>query len=97
MGFSLQWRKRLLASAMTGYRRVLHREEQGYTKRNRLGKDTALGRRVRKLCGNSSWFKTKKSEPEEVDSNNMRRKGTRPVRPRVPENICETAFFFPSQ
>ena len=75
---------------MTGYRRILHKEKQGSTARNRLGKDTALSRRVRKLCGKSTWFQ-KKGDPKPSEQ------GPRRPAPRTTkqEKVCETAIFIP--
>ena len=92
MGFSHQWRKRVLTSTMTGYRRILYRESQGTTPRNRLGKDTALARRVRKLCGKSTWF-TKKTDTTDSDVLPARKGTKRDARQQ--EKVVETAIFIP--
>ena len=63
MGFGLEWRKKVLASTMTGFKRVLHKERQGITTRNRLGSEICPARRVRRLCGKSTWY-TKRNDPE---------------------------------
>ena len=92
MGFSHQWRKKVLTSTMTGYRRILYRESQGTTPRNRLGKDTALARRVKRLCGKSTWF-TKRADTSDRDEIPAK-KGTKSDT-RQQAKVVKTAIFIP--
>ena len=94
MGFNHQWRKKVLGGAMTGYRRILFREAQGTTSRNRLGGETAVARRVRKLCGKTTWFTKKKVVTPEVQRK-MGRKGRTPISSQQQEKVTETAMFIP--
>ena len=57
MGYSQKWREEVLQSALTGYQRILHKMEQGVTRRNRKGIDTYAKRRFQKLCGIAEWYR----------------------------------------
>ena len=37
MGYSLEWREKVLKAAMVGYQRILFQVRQGTTRRNRMG------------------------------------------------------------
>ena len=63
MGYSLEYREKVLKAAMVGYVRVLTQTKQGKTLRNRTGKCTLLKRRIMKLVGAAEWFKVRETEP----------------------------------
>ena len=54
--YSVEWRRRVLMSSLLGYRRILDKARLGKTRRNRLGHETCLKRRVQKLFGKSTCF-----------------------------------------
>ena len=64
MGYGLEWRIRVLRSTLIGYKRILHRESKGSTRRNRLGQCTLMKRRIQKLCGAKTWFQQQKASKE---------------------------------
>ena len=57
MGYSLEWRKRLLSSTLKGYMRILSQCAEGHSTRNRLGVATYQKRRFRKSVGKQHWFR----------------------------------------
>ena len=57
MGYSKEWKVKVLTSALRGYQGILQLVDQGKVKRNRFGKATATARRYRKLLGPSTWYK----------------------------------------
>ena len=84
MGYSLEWRTKILHNAMKGYCRVLMLRDLGVTKRNRPGYTTRNKRRYKKLIGKSNWFKQKeKDEDEEIGS-----RGEYPNRKPAPKDEC---------
>ena len=56
-GYSFEWRKNILRSALIGYQRVLKLVDEGKAERNRLGADNAQRRGVKGLVGKAKWFK----------------------------------------
>ena len=78
MGFTMEWRQKVLRSSLLGYRRILFKATKG-SRRNSLGECTRLKRRVQKLCGPSTWFKM--TTPQEETREPGKRKG----RSSVPE------------
>ena len=75
-GYSHTWRKKVLEKALTGYRRILQKESQGISSRNRKGAQTALKRRFKKLVGSQEWFRLEE-EDTEVQQYPRFRKGSR--------------------
>ena len=55
MGYCQGWREKVLSAAMTSYQRILHKVQQGTTRRNRMGARTFQKRRFQKLCGQAEW------------------------------------------
>ena len=78
MGYPLQWRTKVLKSTMIGYMKILQRVEDGEVKRNRMGKDTVLRNRFKKLVGDQYWYRVKEKENDSDDelSGNSRMKWT---------------------
>ena len=64
MGYPKQWRSKVLRSTLVGYMKLLKRVEEGETKRNRMGKETQLSRRFKKLLGNQYWYRVEDKEQE---------------------------------
>ena len=52
MGYSIDWRAKVLTSAMLGYIRILKQETEGAPNRNRKGQATLTKKRFMKLLGN---------------------------------------------
>ena len=80
MGYSFEWRKKVLSKALTGYMRILKKVELGQTLRNRNGASTLNKRRFNKLCGSKDWFKladiedeNRTTEPPEYRSKSTKR------------------------
>ena len=75
-GYSQEWKRKVVAKALIGYERVLKLVREGKTKRNRTGKETMLRRRVKRLTGQSEWFrKERRKLEEEVPERNSNSKG----------------------
>ena len=64
MGYSYEWRVKVLTSTLVGYRRILKLVDQGKTDRNRLGGSSMMSRRFKRLLGPTMWFKNQKRERE---------------------------------
>ena len=64
MGYSEEWVRDTLKSAMVGYMRILHRDLEGEGPRNRKGRDTLKSRRFKRLVGISEWSRVDKGEPD---------------------------------
>merc|ERR1711954_285231 len=99
MGYTLEWRQKVLQSAITGYMRILHKEECGGTPRNRKGADTLKTRRFKKLVGISEWFRLDKQKPDawevqEPWSHTGKQKQAR-RRPKHEEKYIESVMFLP--
>ena len=54
MGYSVEFKEKVVKSALVGYQRILFKVEEG---RSRQGKDTFKKRRFQKLCGISQWLR----------------------------------------
>ena len=92
MGYSLAWREATLWKALVGYMRVLGRVRDGETRRNRLATCTELARRVKKLCGETSWFRDEQDELEHSESQESQRSRRRQVRDN---RRVESILFIP--
>ena len=57
MGYTPQWRQKVLTSTIRGNSHLLRRCEIEEATRNRVGADTFIKRRFNKLCGNQTWFR----------------------------------------
>ena len=95
MGYGLEWRKRVLTSAMVGYKRILYKESVGNGRRNRLGACTLLKRRVQKLCGPRTWFNMRQSKDLEEDAVRTTTKGRIPRVLVGGEKPTESVMFIP--
>ena len=51
MGYQLEWREKVLRSALVGYMRIPDKVKKGITSRNRKGSQTLNTRRFKKLVG----------------------------------------------
>ena len=74
--------------------RVLRKVEQGETQRNRDAGATSISRRLKKLCGDSEWFrdtekdkKLRSSEPQDRQRKRMTKKQE--------ERRIESLYFVP--
>ena len=65
MGYTEEWRTKVLRSTFLGYERVMQKVDRGETQRNRDGKSTRTLRRWKVLMGQSTWFKTAKRPHED--------------------------------
>ena len=73
MGYTLEWKTRIIQNAVKGYCKVLLLNNLGITKRNRPGHTTRTKRRYKKLIEESNWFQKKVREDEDNQkSGNMR-------------------------
>ena len=62
MGYPTDWIARVLKSTLQGYKKILSLMDEGKTKRNRLGKETAKKRRIKRVVGPQTWFLSKRRE-----------------------------------
>ena len=69
-GYHLEWRTRVLRSSLVVTGRILKKVLLKKTERNRKGPETAVRRRVQKLCGAAAWFNQKRADEvvEDEDS-----------------------------
>ena len=58
IGYNLEWRAKVLLSAIKGYTRILSKE----TPRNRQGYSTRTARRHKRVIDPATWFQTKQNE-----------------------------------
>ena len=67
MGYTEEWRARILEKAAIGYARILAKVEKGESSRNRKGPETLMKRRFKRLVGSSEWFRIDEDEePTEI-------------------------------
>ena len=67
MGYSCQWREKVLHSCMVGYLWILKEKKERTSRRNRRGTDTSVKMRLMKLCGNHSSYYLAKDESKLQD------------------------------
>ena len=67
MGYTLEWRVKVLKSALVGYQRILFKVDHDGIRRNRKGVDTHQKRRFRKLCGQAEWYRVKQEDMQELE------------------------------
>merc|ERR1711954_12723 len=73
MGYSREWRLKVLLSAIKGYTRVLRKVDLGLVARNRPGRDTKQKRRHKKLLRPATWFQVQREEDENSEPENKRK------------------------
>merc|ERR1711954_206549 len=73
MGYSREWRYKVLLSAIKGYTRVLRKVDLGLVARNRPGRDTRQKRRHKKLLGPATWFQVQREEDGNSEHGSERR------------------------
>ena len=94
-GYGVDWRERVLASALLGYERILDKERRGTCSRNRSGATTFKSRRAKRLAGAKTWFQDKDKE-EPVHNTNAgphRRPGPPPHKKE--KHLYESICFVP--
>ena len=64
MGYTKEWREKVLRLAMVGYMRLLDKVEKGETPRNRKGTATLQNRRYKRLIGIQEWFRIESNKPD---------------------------------
>ena len=91
MGYSVNWRRNVISAALTGYKKICQKED-----RNRSGKSTAMGRRWKKLVGQTKWFENQKDKPEEGRQENCQSRN-RDEKRKVgrDDRQTESVYFIP--
>ena len=64
IGYTEEWRTRVLRSAMTGYMRVLKNVTDGTVRRNRKVGDTLNNRWFKSLVGAKEWFRVDRGDDD---------------------------------
>ena len=92
-GYGVEWKRKVIMKALIGYERIMKLVREGKTKRNRTGKDTILKRRVKRLTGQSDWFRKerRKLEEEIPGGRKKERKREVPKKSKKADNV----FFIP--
>ena len=91
-GYQEEWRRKVISKALIGYQRVLKLVDEKKTTRNRLGKETKVARRAKKLTGSATWFQAKKKREEESQKKDKgKKKAKKEEEVRTPDNV----FFVP--
>merc|ERR1712081_71251 len=92
MGYSQEWRQKVLTSAKKGYCKILYKVQSGLCRRNRSGASSWLTRRHKRLVGQATWFKSKERENEKGEKQSGRTEWK-----RTPMNREEftTVMFIP--
>ena len=67
MGYTPEWRTKVLKAAIIGYTRVLGKVSRGETSRNRKGAETLMARRFKSLVGNKDWYRVLKEEDDATE------------------------------
>ena len=91
MGYQYEWRRRILATTLTGYMRSLKKCKETGDSRNRFGDTTFKKRRFQKCIGNQEWFRPQLQETELPT--NRSRGGKRMV--HQDSRYIEAVFFVP--
>ena len=99
MGYTSEWREKVLKAATVGYMRILDKVSKGEGPRNRRGSETLMARRFKKLIGIQEWFRVESGKPDaweiqEPWENTGRR--SKVARKRMKDNrYIESVFFIP--
>ena len=93
-GYSTPWIEKKFFSTLTGYERILLKEKQGLTERNRSGVGTFLHRRAKKLAGKYSWYEDKKKDRNPTMQTPVHKNGGR-NKISQEKKIYETVIFVP--
>ena len=97
MGYSEEWKEKVLKASMAGHMRVLRKVREGSTCLHRKGKDTLVSRRFKRLVGSSEWFRVQEEDDATEVLEPWDRKGCRNTR-RVrtgDSRYIESIFFVP--
>ena len=62
MGYSQQWKEKVLKAAMSGHMRILQKVKVGEASLHRKGKETLKARRFKKLVGATEWFRVEEQD-----------------------------------
>ena len=92
MGYGVPWRAKILEKALIGYGRILRKESQGITRRNRKGAETAMKRRFKKMVGSQEWFRVADEEDQEYEVQQYSRLKKRMSKD---DRRIESIYFFP--
>ena len=90
-GYNLEFRVKVLTSAMKGYMKMYNDQKEGTGRINRPERTTRLRRRWGKLVGKTTWYKNRKGEEGTGKSQNgFRKKNEQQLRQEV-----EGTFYVP--
>ena len=92
MGYSLEWRKKVVSSTLKGYMRILAFAKQGHSDRNRFGASTFKKRRFNRTIGKQEWFRPH-LEDEEIET--VKVKGGRSGKAKDQDKYIESILFVP--